>query len=605
MASKQELEQIVDATDIVSLVSEYVKLVRQGKNYKGLCPFHNEDTPSFVVNQEKKIAHCFGCGGGGDPIKFLMQIENIEVKDAVNRLAERAGIKISGYAINSKPNPLTKYYQIMQQAQAFYKKYLENTDKGVEAINYLYKRGLDDETIKMFGVGLSPNEHNFLYQVLKESNILELDMSDLALIDKNEKGYYDLFTKRIMFPICNESGNVIGFSGRIFNSDDKNQPKYVNSRETILFKKKDVLFNLNLAKGDILKKKRVILHEGQMDVIASYRSGLKEAVCTLGTALSIEQANILRKYTNHAVICYDGDKAGINASLKAIKVFQNAGFIVHLVLLPNGSDPDEYVLNNGIDAYKNYFESHMIDANTYIFEQAILNKNLNDETIVDSVKSEIFGMIYSANSKTTEESFLAKLSEKLKVSYQAISNDFQSYCNTHQRPKRVEKYDDYENDYETLEKPINKSKLDFRYETRLFMYAKSSRDKALYIDKLLLNKMDALSNDSRNLWIKLINDYYEHYEEFNETLFISMLDANCFAYYATITETLKKDKAPYNDSDLNCCIEHLNSTIYDRHNEKLNADFRKTDSEIEQSNIVSLRFENKNKKDKLLINRRK
>lgn len=606
MASKQELEQIIDATDIVSLVSEYVKLERQGKNYKGLCPFHNEDTPSFVVNQEKKIAHCFGCGGGGDPIKFLMQVENIEFKDAVNKLAQKAGIKLSGFVASSKPNPLTKYYQIMQAAQAFYKKYLDNTEYGQEAINYLHKRGLDDETIKMFGVGLAPKEHNLLYQVLKESNYLELDMADVALVDKNNKGYYDLFTSRIMFPICNEAGNVVGFSGRIFDNPDKNQPKYVNSRETMIFKKKDILFNLHLAKGEILKKKRVILHEGQMDVIASYRSGFKEAVCTMGTALSIEQANILRKYTNHAVICYDGDKAGINASLKAIKVFQNAGFIVHLVLLPNGSDPDEFVLKNGIEKYKEYFESNMIDSNTYIFEQAILNKDFKDDTVVDSVKSEIFDMIYSSNSKTVEEGFLDKLSKILGTSYQAVHNDYQAYCNIHSRKNVVDFFPEPDFNYtEPKVVEVNKEKWYSRNEIRLFMYAKESKERAQYIESLIKDKMDALSSESQKLWFSLMDSYYVQYDEFVESEFLKLLDAESLAYYASISEILRKEKISYTNSDLLDCVGKFETSKYTRQNEKLNIEYNNTHSEDNKLKIINQKFKNKKIKEQIEKNRRK
>lgn len=605
MASKQELEQLIDATDIVSLVSEYVKLERQGKNYMGLCPFHNENTPSFVVSQEKKIAHCFGCGGGGDPIKFLMQIENIDFYSAINKLSEKTGVKVSGYVKNINPNPLTKYYNLMKDSLNFYNKFLLETEYGKDAINYLHKRGLDDETIKMFKVGLSPNELNYLYQFLKELNYLELDMADLGLIDKNDKGYYDLFTKRIMFPICDEIGNVLGYSGRIYNSNDKNQPKYVNSRETVLFKKKDILFNLHLAKGEILKKKRVILHEGQMDVIASYRSGLKEAICTLGTALSPQQAAILKKYTNHAIICYDGDKAGINASLKAIKIFQNAGFTVHLVLLPGGSDPDDFVLKHGSKEYVEYFENNMIDSDTYIFEQALLNKNLSDETVVESVKIEIFEMIFSSNSKTKEELFIKRLSTSLNVSFDAVFNDYQSYCNTHSRKKNVENYPYYDDFIYDNAIAIKDSSLDFRYETRLFMYAKISREKALEIDDLLISHMDSLSEKSRNLWIALRNDYYEKYEEFNENLFLSILNNDNYEYYKKITESLKKDKAPYSDSDLYECIKKLDTSGFDRKNEILNKQIKKSTSDDEKNNLLSLKFENKNKKDKLQKNRRK
>ena len=604
MASKQEIQNVIDATDIVSLVSEYVKLDKQGKNYKGLCPFHHEDTPSFVVNQEKKLAHCFGCGGGGDPIKFLMQIENINYPEAINRLAKRSGIKLSNAYENTRPNPLTKYFQIMQTAQAFYNKFLENSESGKEALNYLYKRGLDDETIKVFGVGLAPMEPNLLYQVLKESNYLELDMADLGLVDKNNHGYYDIFTRRIMFPIYNEAGSCLGFSGRIYNTTDKNQPKYINSRDTILFKKKDVLFNLHLAKGEILKKKRVILHEGQMDVIASYRSGLKEAVCTMGTALSIDQAMILKKYTNHAVICYDGDKAGINASLKAIKIFQDAGFIVHLVLLSNGADPDDFVLKNGTKAYADYFENNMLDANSYIFEQAVLNKNFNDETVVDAVKTQVFEMMFRSNSNTVIEEYLTKLAGRLNVSVQALALDYNKYCNIYAPTNVVDNFVDDKNNLDFVQ-PIKNLDVIQNFEIRLFMYAKSSKEKALYIDNTLNDRMEALSKPNQNLWISLINGYYEMYQEFDEAVFVNTISEEAREHYFKIMDVLKKDMLPYTDENLNDCLEKLRLVKLDKQNKNINTEMQLLDDAAKKIKLVADKFKNKKQQENLKKMRRK
>ena len=274
MATQEEIQKIEDATDIVKLVSNYVKLEKVGKNYKGLCPFHGEDTPSFVVSPEKNVAHCFGCGGGGSPIKFLEQIENIDFLTALEKLAKFNGIPFEAHSRPKANEQLTKYYKIMQIAVNFYKKNFDSTEEGQKAREYLKARGLDDQTIEDFKIGLSPKPGDTLYQVLKDSNVLELDMSDVGVVDKSNDRYYDLFSNRIMFPIYNEDGNPIGFSARIYNSKDKNNPKYINSRETILYKKANVIFNLQNAKGNIMRNKRIILHEGQMDVIAAYRSGL-------------------------------------------------------------------------------------------------------------------------------------------------------------------------------------------------------------------------------------------------------------------------------------------------------------------------------------------
>lgn len=603
MASKTEIQNVIDSTDIVSLVSEYVKLDKQGKNYKGLCPFHHEDTPSFIVSPEKKYAKCFGCGNGGNPIDFLIKIENIDFNTALHKLAKKNGIKLSDSGFTEKANPLMKYYQIMNTSLAFYQKYLENTKEGLEALEYMHKRGLDDETIRMFGIGLAPSNHDSLYQVLKDAGYLELDMIDVALVDKGQFGYYDLFTKRIMFPIKNEIGNVIGYSGRIFNNTDKNQPKYVNSRETILFKKHDVLYNLNLAKSEIQKKKRVILHEGQMDVIASFRSGLKEAICTMGTALSIDQINVLKKYTNHAIICYDNDKAGINASLKAIELFQKAGFLVHLVLLPEGiKDADEFVLSKGSEEYVKYFESNIVDSYTYIFNQAFINKNLNDSEAVLQIKNQIFEMIYISKTKTNEELYLNKLSEKLNCSFDAIYSDYVSYCNINHREKTVEEYN--ENNYNYFEnyspKNIKKETFLSPCEMRLFMYARASKEKALFIDRMLIDRIEAMSSSAQRLWIALINTYYENFDEFEEGKFVKILDTENFQYYCKIVELLSKDKVPYSDEDLNDCLEKLKRNKIDIDNDELNDRIKRTDDISKRVLSVEMKFKNIKKKEKLV-----
>ena len=427
MATQEEIQKIEDATDIVKLVSNYVKLEKVGKNYKGLCPFHGEDTPSFVVSPEKNVAHCFGCGGGGSPIKFLEQIENIDFLTALEKLAKFNGIPFEAHSRPKANEQLTKYYKIMQIAVNFYKKNFDSTEEGQKAREYLKARGLDDQTIEDFKIGLSPKPGDTLYQVLKDSNVLELDMSDVGVVDKSNDRYYDLFSNRIMFPIYNEDGNPIGFSARIYNSKDKNNPKYINSRETILYKKANVIFNLQNAKGNIMRNKRIILHEGQMDVIASYRSGLKEAICTMGTALSVNQAKLLQKYANHAIICYDGDKAGINASLKAINVFKSLGFMIHLVLLPDGMDPDEYVLKYGEEKYKEYFLSNLLDENQYRLKVFTANKNFNDLNVLNQVKNDCFGMIAQMESKTEQEDYLKQLSKILDISYEALNADYSNF----------------------------------------------------------------------------------------------------------------------------------------------------------------------------------
>ena len=611
MATQQEIDKVIDATDIVALVSEYVKLEKAGKNYKGLCPFHNEDTPSFVVNPDKKIAHCFGCGGGGSPIKFLQQVENIDFQTALAKLAEKANIKLTGTKEYKKTNNYAKYYSIMKTSCDFYTKNLSVTKLGQEALEYLYKRGLNDETIKVFDIGLAPSGHDTLYQVLKDSNYLELDMIDLGLVTSNERGYHDLFVNRIMFPIKNENGDVIGFSGRIFNTDDKNQAKYINTKETFIFKKGNTLFNLNNAKSDIMKKRRVILHEGQMDVIASYRSGLRETVCSLGTALTAEQVNTLRRYTDNVVICYDCDKAGINASLKAIKLFKQNGFKVSLVMLPQGMDPDEYSLRFGANAYLKYFEENIIDENTYIFNQAFLNKNIQDITVKDEIKNQIFSMLINLNSQIQVEEFLGKLATRLDISLEAIKTDYNSYYNYNRPTNVVENYpaDDFSSNYDYNpigEKGITPTKIEHSVsicEIRLLNYAKSSKAKALEIDSKIADHLYAFSKEGLNVWITLINKYYTNYDEFIEGNFIKMLSEEEVKYYINALEKLRRYPGGFNEEDLNACIEKVESMTFVKQNERINKNIMTSNDEQLIMSLLSQKFKNRKKIDE--NNRRK
>ena len=489
-----DAQKIIDATDIVALVSKYVKLEKQGKNYKGLCPFHNEDTPSFVVSPDKKLAHCFGCGGGGNPVNFLMQIENISFNEAIKELADFNGMEYKGKVEVKKASLNQKYFDIMQVATDFYKQYFSSTYDGELAKKYLLDRGLDEETIATFNIGLSPDIGDTLYKVLKASDFLELDMADCALVDKNVTGYHDLFCNRIMFPICDIDGHPVAFSGRIYkNKDlkDKNSPKYINSRETRIFHKGEILFNFHLAKGYMMKKKRVILHEGQMDVIASYRSNLQEAICTMGTALTDPHIKLIERFTKSVIICFDSDSAGINASRKAINLFKNHGFQIHLVLMENAKDPDEFVHKYGKEAYKDFIENHLLDSNQYLYQTAFINRDLSDYNVIENIKNEVFGLIQNMQSNTEQEDYLNRLKDDLKVSLNALKLDYENYRNNHAIPKAIDiygnnpYYDDIIPDfqYEDIIEPVKvKKEWNSICELRLIMYARSSKSLALIID---------------------------------------------------------------------------------------------------------------------------
>lgn len=594
MATNEEIEKIIESTDMVELVSPYVTLTKQGKSFKGLCPFHDEKTPSFVVSQEKHLAHCFGCGKGGNPIQFLMDIKQIPFQEALAELAKKNGISIA-LQPKKQGKDYTKYYEMLDLAATFYAQNLNFTKSGKVALEYLKKRGLDETTIKAFGIGLAPKSMDSLYKVLKEAHYLELDMLDLGLIGKNDKGYYDIFMNRITFPIKDEQGHTIGFSARIIEADP-NQPKYINTKETFLYHKANILYHLDAAKGEILKKKRVILHEGQMDVIASTRAGLLESICTMGTALSYDQALVIRKYCEHAIICYDGDKAGIQASKKAIRVFKRAGIKVHLVLLPNGMDPDEFVLEHGIDAYLSYFEGHIIDELEYAFETIFLNRSLTDSVALEEMKLEAFQSIRQMPSQTVKEQFFKKLASKMNASLESIILDYNSYCKTDYTAEPVEESDDSlflpPLSNETV-KPVQRKVKD--YEIRLFLYARQSKQQAMNIDRKISEYLNAFEVKNRKLWSVLIDEYYATHETFDDADFCKLLDEDLKEQYLFNLEYIRGKIGVYGDADLNMIINKMKEVYYQIHNRVLTEQIVESNDLSFQTKKLADKFENKKK----------
>ena len=435
MISDEKITEIIDRTDMVGLVSEYVTLQKRGKNYFGLCPFHDDQTPSFSVSPSKKIAKCMSCGEGGNPINFIRKIKNISFEDACFYLAERVGVTLERTKVVKEVDENLKYYEINQVAQKFYEHFLYNSQTGKEALEYLHKRGLDLETIKMFGIGLAPKNYTTLTKVLSDKGYSLTDAHDIGLITRKENDYYDMFFNRIMFPIIDEAGHVLGFSGRVFDGDTSGG-KYVNTQETVIYKKGEMLYNLNNAIPHIRKMGRVILCEGQMDVISLSNAGIKEVVCSLGTALTEQQASLIKKYSNNVLICYDGDSAGIKATGKAFNLLK--GLTVNSITLPNGMDPDEYLKSRGKDSFLEFIESNQKDVYGYLYSNAFLNRNLNVAYDYEEVKKTVFNLLFKSGSSLLVEKYLHQLAIDLKVSYDAIYNDYNIYFKQGSGQKNVE-----------------------------------------------------------------------------------------------------------------------------------------------------------------------
>lgn len=337
------IQELKLRTDIASIISEYVNLKRSGRNLVGLCPFHSEKTASFNVSPENGFFHCFGCGVGGDVITFIRRIENLDYIDAVKLLAARAGLEMPTDTASRGMSDLRKrIFEANREAARFYHKMLYSSE-GTRGLSYLRGRALSEATVKHFGLGYSPPSRYALVDHLRSKGFkdTELVSANLAFMSKNGHAI-DRFADRVMFPIIDVRGNVIAFGGRIM-SDEK--PKYLNTSDTPVFKKSSNLFALNFAKN--VGEGMLILCEGYMDVIALHQAGFQNAVATLGTSLTTEQANIIKRYADEVAICYDADEAGQKATVRAIGILRPTGIKIRIITVPSGKDPDEFIRSYG------------------------------------------------------------------------------------------------------------------------------------------------------------------------------------------------------------------------------------------------------------------
>ena len=415
----ETIEKVRETSDIVSIVTDYVPLKRSGANYVGLCPFHNEKTPSFTVSDTKQFFHCFGCGEGGDAITFIMKMENLSFPEAVKFLADKFGITIKeeGPKNEKITQERNKGYEINREAARFF---FSNLTKNKDAINYLYKRNINDRVIKQFGLGYSLNSWNSLYNHLKVKGYKDEDMERLGLIGKraNSDGYYDKFRDRIMFPIIDPRGRVIGFGGRVL---DNTMPKYLNSQESFIYSKGNHLYSLNLV-NKLSDRKRIILVEGYMDVISLFSKGFNYVVASLGTALTERQAKLLKRYGDNVYICYDSDQAGINATNKAIRILLRENIEPKIIVLEGYKDPDEYIKENNIKK----FENRINEALNHIDYRIYTNKKkYNIEDAEDKIKFtlDIAKIIKELKSPIEKDVYIDKISKEMNISKEAIQKE--------------------------------------------------------------------------------------------------------------------------------------------------------------------------------------
>jgi DNA primase len=438
-----QLEEIKSKIDIVELISSYLPLKKTGRNFKALCPFHSEKTPSFIVSPERQIFKCFGCGEGGDIFKFLMKIENIDFGEAVRELAQRAGVKLTQYRPSNDEKEKQILYEINHLAEEFYHFLLTSHPVGKGALTYVLGRGISQDSIKLFKIGFAPpgwrNLYNFLvskkgYEAkdLERAGLVirreTRDLRDERQETKNLSGdYYDRFRGRIMFPLRNHRGYVCGFAGRILESQakslsaDRQEAKYVNTPETPIYHKSDLLYGLSETKEEIKKKDEVVLVEGEFDMISSYQAGVKNVAAIKGSALTINQIHLLSRFTKNIVLALDQDLAGDQAARRGIEVADEQGMMVKVVKIKGGKDPDE-VAQKRPDLWRQLVKEAM-PVYDYLIASALAR--FDKETIEGKrkISEEMIPALARINNEIIKDHYVRLLAEKLGVDQEAIERE--------------------------------------------------------------------------------------------------------------------------------------------------------------------------------------
>ena len=529
------IDEVKSRSDIVNVISQYISLKNSGSSYSGLCPFHSEKTGSFHVNQNKQIYKCFGCGEGGDVINFIMKIENLDFMEAVKLLAQKNGIEFNtnlSEADKKKMEEIKLMQDIHLKAARFYFSNLINSKNA--GYDYLRKRGLSDKIIKRFGLGYSLYSWNSLMDYLLSIGYEKKDLVKSGLVTHKENGdnYYDKFRNRVMFPIFDYRGNVIGFGGRVL---DDSMPKYLNSPDTILFNKRYNLYGLNYAKKSI-KNDTLILVEGYMDLISLVEYGIENVVATLGTALTNEQGKLIKRYASTAVISYDSDEAGIKATLRAIEILRHQNINVKILNLKDCKDPDDFIKKYKKEGFLKAIEDSV---SHIIFQINILKRKFDfnkDEHLIKFAK-EAASIIKTLSSPVEKDFYIKYVSKEFNISLEALKeevfgknynnskNNYKKFFKTEQKP--IEKIKNIENGEKFVEETFIKLLMENK-ELRVLALLKISEDNFLIneskeifnliiknkeLDKITIDKIKSLNiseeylNDLDNISLNSINTY--------------------------------------------------------------------------------------------------
>ncbi|HGO3894897.1 TPA: DNA primase [Staphylococcus aureus] len=595
------INEIKDKTDILDLVSEYVKLEKRGRNYIGLCPFHDEKTPSFTVSEDKQICHCFGCKKGGNVFQFTQEIKDISFVEAVKELGDRVNVAVDIEATQSNSNVQIasddlQMIEMHELIQEFYYYALTKTVEGEQALTYLQERGFTDALIKERGIGFAPDSSHFCHDFLQKKGY-DIELAyEAGLLSRNEENfsYYDRFRNRIMFPLKNAQGRIVGYSGRTYTGQE---PKYLNSPETPIFQKRKLLYNLDKARKSIRKLDEIVLLEGFMDVIKSDTAGLKNVVATMGTQLSDEHITFIRKLTSNITLMFDGDFAGSEATLKTGQHLLQQGLNVFVIQLPSGMDPDEYIGKYGNDAFTTFVKNDKKSFAHYkvsILKDEIAHNDLSYERYLKELSHDISLM----KSSILQQKAINDVAPFFNVSPEQLANEIQF----NQAPANYYPEDEYGGDDEyggyIEPEPIGMAQFDnlSRQEKAERAFLKHlMRDKDTFLNYYESVDKDNFTNQHFKYVFEVLHDFYAENDQYNISDAVQYVNSNELRETLISLEQYNLNDEPYEneiDDYVNVINEKGQETI-ESLNHKLREATRIGDVELQKYYLQQIVAKNK------------
>ncbi|MEB7847618.1 DNA primase [Staphylococcus equorum] len=585
------INEIKDKTDILDLVSEYVKLEKRGRNYIGLCPFHDEKTPSFTVSEDKQICHCFGCKKGGNVFQFTQEIKDISFTEAVKELGERVNIEVetdqsaSGqddtHQVASEDLQMIEMHELMQE---YYHYALKKTVEGEAALTYLKERGFTDALIDARKIGYAPKNSHFCHDFLQKKGYDIQLAYEAGLLSRNEENfsYYDRFRDRVMFPLMNAQGRTVGYSGRTYTNQE---PKYLNSPETPIFQKRRLLYNVDKARKSIRKNDEIILLEGFMDVIKVDQAGIKQVVASMGTQISQEHIAFIKKLTSNVTLMFDGDFAGSEATLKSGQALLEQGFNVFVVQLPKDMDPDEYIGKHGADAF-NYYVEHekksYILYKVHIHQDEIDNNDLSYERYLKEIMNDISLM----KSSILRKKILQEVSELFKVSLDSLNNEV-GHQQDYYQPQSYQ--------LPTVPQFNNLNKNE-KAERALLKHFMNDKDTFLNYHKLL--QVEDFTNEYFKRIFNVLHQFYSEHDTFNISDVLQYIDSNEIkeAFISLDNYMINEEPFEYEIDDyVNTLTSNRNEETIESLNHKLREASRLGDLELQKYYLEKIVNHNKNR----------